>query len=223
MLSDLKWGDFTWNWGLNGDFCSDQFGNSNVIQRIRLQCSRDLTLDGPGVYSCNGCQKLITVDPMFSRLIDWTLADLKERLDVCYPMLGWSVEDIQNFFDCEPLMGRVTLVQKLRRNRNELQFLKDDNSRLFTKDQRCRDALENSVAEARKFEKFYNDLLDLSRKHMECPVCHLNPWCLVLRCGHTLCQSCADMLKVEDDKIKCGMCSRPDIYMIALSVRTFLI
>ena len=83
-------------------------------------------------------------------------------------MLCWSIEDIRNFFDSEPIIGRVTLVEKLRRTLNELQFLKDDNSRLFTKNQRCRDALENSVAEARKFEKFYNNLLELSRKQYEC-------------------------------------------------------
>ena len=56
------------------------------------------------------CQKSITVEPMFFRLLNWTLDDLKERLDICYPMLSWSIEDIRTFVDSEPIIGRVTNV-----------------------------------------------------------------------------------------------------------------
>ena len=211
VLSDLKWADLTWNWGVNGNHGGDQFGNSNLIQRVRLQCNRDLTLYGPGAYSCNGCQQPILVEPMFSRLLNWTLKDLEGRLDICYPMLSWATEDIRNFFDSEPIIGRVTLVETLRSTLDKLEYVKEDNCRLFTENRRVRDALENSIAKARKYEKFYNDLLELAQKHMECAVCLMNPWCLVLPCGHTLCSSCAKRLERENDKTKCGMCTRPDI------------
>ena len=108
---------------------------------------------------------------MFLRLLNWTLDDLKERLDICYPMLSWSLEDNRIFFDSEPIIGRVTLVEKYRSTLNELAYVKDDNSLLFTNNRRVREALEKSIVEARKYEKCYNGLLELSQKLMECPVC----------------------------------------------------
>ena len=101
---------------------------------------------------------------MFLRLLNWTLDDLKERLDICYPMLSWSLEDIRIFFDSEPIIGRVTLVEKYRSTLNELAYVKDDNSLLFTNNRRVREALEKSIVEARKYEKCYNGLLELSKK-----------------------------------------------------------
>ena len=138
-------------------------------------------------------------------------------------MLSWSLEDIRMFFDSEPTIGRVTLVEKYRSTLNELAYIKDDNSLLFNNNQRVREALEKSIGETRKYQKCYNGLLGLSQKLLECPVCQLKPFTLVLPCGHTLCPSCAEMLKRNDEKTKCGICSRPDFYMITLMVYWVLI
>ena len=192
-------------------------GNFTLIQRIRLQGNRSLNLDGPGAYSCGGCQKSISVEPIFQRLLDWTLEDLKERLDSCYQMLSWCLEDIRMFLNSAPTIGRVALVEQYRSTLNELAYVKDDNSRLFDDNQRVREALEKSIGEARKYQKCYNGLLGLSRKLLECPVCLLKPFTLVLPCGHSLCLSCAEMLKRDDERTKCGICSRPDFYMISFN------
>ena len=208
-MADLKWGDPTWNWSSNTDGNQvDKFGDSNLVQRIRLQATKDLNLEGPGWYSCNGCKKTVIIEPTLSRLVDWVLADTQERLELGFTMSTWSPDDILSFFDTETTGGRVTLIEKLQRTVNELQFLKDDNSRWFNKTRRAQDALENSLTESRKFKRNYNDLLDLSRKLLECPVCLLVPWNLVLKCGHTLCHLCARKLKGNGGKNKCGICSR---------------